>query len=101
LKTLKVDPANGTTLKPYDTHGAGMNRFGTPTQPSGAHGLALKDGVFWYCDATSRDNGGWVCALGLTTHPVGAVLAASEVQSAPDRSGQRTYGFVSGTGAKT
>lgn len=147
LKTLKVDPNDGATLKSYDTHGAGMNKFGNPTRPSGAHGLewvgdqywvatpasgliylmepesgeivrtipapgwrthglawddgalwcvetgdraiykldpadgkllakiqiaaqdpephgmTIRDGVFWYCDATSRDNGGWVCRL--------------------------------------
>ncbi len=147
LKTLKVDPADGKTLKSYDTHGAGMNKFGRPTRPSGAHGLewvgnqywvatpasgliylmepesgkiartipapgwrthglawdkgalwcvetgdraiykmdpadgkllakiqiveqdpephglTMKDGVIWYCDATSRENGGWVCRL--------------------------------------
>lgn len=147
LTTLKVDPSNGKTLKSFDTHGAGMNKFGTPTRPSGAHGLewvgnqywvatpasgliyliepesgeivrtipapgwrthglawdngalwcvetgdraiykldpadgkllakiqiaaqdpephgmTMKDGVFWYCNAASRENGGWVCRL--------------------------------------
>ena len=147
LKTLKVDPDSGKTLKSFDTHGAGMNKFGNPTRPSGAHGIewvgnqywvavpasglvyliepetgdivrsipapgwrthgvawddgalwcvetseraiykmdpkdgkllakiqlseqdpephgmTLRDGVFWYCDAGSRDNAGWVCRL--------------------------------------
>lgn len=147
LKTLKVDPNSGKTLKSFDTPGAGMNKFGNPTRPSGAHGLewvadqywiavpasgliyliepesgkiarsmpapgwrthglawdngalwcvetseraiykmdpkdgkllakiqldkqdpephgmTMKDGVFWYCDATSRENAGWVCRL--------------------------------------
>jgi sugar lactone lactonase YvrE len=147
LTTLKVDPDSGTTLKTFDTHGAGMNKFGNPTRPSGAHGLewvgdqywvatpasgliylidpesgaivrsipapgwrthglawhdgalwcvetseraiykmdprdgkllakiqlseqdpephgmTVKDGVFWYCDAGTRDNAGWVCRL--------------------------------------
>jgi streptogramin lyase len=147
LKTLKVDPKTGQTLAAWDTHGAGMNKFGRPTRPSGAHGiewvddkywiavpasgliylmepatnkivhsipapgwrthglawvdgslwcvesteraiykmdpkdgkllakiqlgpddpephgLTARDGVFWYCDATSKANGGWVCKL--------------------------------------
>jgi hypothetical protein len=147
LKTLKVDAATGKTLQSFDTHGAGMNKFGNPTRPSGAHGLewvggqywiavpasgliyliepasgevarsipapgwrthglawdngalwcvetseraiykmdpndgkllakiqlsdqdpephgmTFRDGVFWYCDATSRENAGWVCRL--------------------------------------
>ena len=147
LKTLKVDPKTGKTLASFDTHGAGMNKFGNPTRPSGAHGLewvgdkywiavpasgliyqiepetgaivhsipapgwrthglawdngslwcvetseraiykmdptdgkllakiqlgeqdpephglTLRDGVFWYSDATGREHGGWVCRL--------------------------------------
>ncbi len=39
LKTLKIDPTTGKTLASFDTHGAGMNKFGNPTRPSGAHGL--------------------------------------------------------------
>jgi streptogramin lyase len=147
LKTMKVDPESGKTLKSFDTPGAGMNKFGNPTRPSGAHGLewvadkywmavpasgliylmepesgkivrsipapgwrthglawdngalwcvettdrtiykmdpengkllariplseqapephglTLKNGVLWYCDATGRENAGWVCRL--------------------------------------
>jgi streptogramin lyase len=47
LKTLKVDPATGKTLKSWDTPGAGMNKFGRPTRPSGAHGLEWVDGKYW------------------------------------------------------
>jgi hypothetical protein len=47
LKTLKVDPETGKTLKSWDTHGAGMNKFGNPTRPSGAHGLEWVDGKYW------------------------------------------------------
>jgi outer membrane protein assembly factor BamB len=47
LKTLKVDPKTGKTLKSFDTPGAGMNKFGKPTRPSGAHGLEWVDGKYW------------------------------------------------------
>lgn len=47
LKTLKVDPASGKTLKAFDTPGAGMNKFGNPTRPSGAHGLEWVEGKYW------------------------------------------------------
>jgi streptogramin lyase len=147
LKTLKLDPNTGKTLAVCETHGAGLNKFGSPTRPSGAHGiewvgdkywvavpasglihlmepetnkivrsipapgwrthglawvdgnlwcamtaenaiykmdpengkllakiqlaqddpqphgLTARDGEFWYCDATSQANSGWVCRL--------------------------------------
>src|SRR5215813_7029877 len=47
LKTLKVDPQTGKTLAAFDTPGAGMNKFGKPTRPSGAHGLKWVDGKYW------------------------------------------------------
>jgi sugar lactone lactonase YvrE len=47
LKTLKVDPRTGKTLESFDTPGAGMNKFGKPTRPSGAHGLKWVDGKYW------------------------------------------------------
>jgi len=47
LKTLKVDPKTGRTLASFDTPGAGMNKFGNPTRPSGAHGLEWIGGNYW------------------------------------------------------
>jgi outer membrane protein assembly factor BamB len=47
LKTLKVDPKTGKTLASFDTHGAGMNKFGNPTRPSGAHGLEWVGDKYW------------------------------------------------------
>jgi hypothetical protein len=47
LKTLKVDPKTGKTLASFDTPGAGMNKFGKPSRPSGAHGLKWVDGKYW------------------------------------------------------
>jgi streptogramin lyase len=45
LKTLKVDPKTGKTLKSFDTPGAGL--YGNLTTPSGAHGLKWVDGKYW------------------------------------------------------
>jgi outer membrane protein assembly factor BamB len=45
LKTLKVDPKTGKTLKSFDTPGAGL--YGKLTTPSGAHGLKWVDGKYW------------------------------------------------------
>ncbi len=45
LKTLKVDPKTGRTLKSFDTPGAGL--YGNLTTPSGAHGLKWVDGQYW------------------------------------------------------
>jgi len=45
LKTLKVDPATGRTLKEFETPGAGF--YGKVTTPSGAHGLKWVDGKYW------------------------------------------------------
>jgi streptogramin lyase len=45
LKTLKVDPKTGATLKSFDTPGAGL--YGNLTTPSGAHGLKWVDGKYW------------------------------------------------------
>jgi streptogramin lyase len=45
LKTLKVDPQTGKTLKSFDTPGAGL--YGRLTTPSGAHGLKWVDGKYW------------------------------------------------------
>ena len=47
LQTLKVDPATGKTLKSFVTPGAGMNKFGNPTRPSGAHGLEWVEDKYW------------------------------------------------------
>jgi streptogramin lyase len=47
LKTLKVDPKTGKTLKSFDEPEAGMPKFGKPTRPSGAHGLKWVDGKIW------------------------------------------------------
>ena len=47
LKTLKVDPKTGKTLASFDEPGAGFPKFGTPTRPSGAHGLKWVDGKIW------------------------------------------------------
>lgn len=47
LKTLKVDPKTGKTLASFDTPGAGFNKFGKPTRPSGAHGLEWVKGKYW------------------------------------------------------
>jgi streptogramin lyase len=47
LKTLKVDPETGKTLAAFETHGAGMNKFGNPTRPSGAHGLEWVGDNYW------------------------------------------------------
>ncbi len=45
LKTLKVDPKTGSTLKSFDTPGAGL--YGNLTTPSGAHGVKWVDGHYW------------------------------------------------------
>jgi streptogramin lyase len=45
LKTLKVDPKTGKTLKAFDTPGAGL--YGNLTTPSGAHGLKWVNGRYW------------------------------------------------------
>ena len=45
LKTLKVDPKTGRTLKSFDTPGAGL--YGNLTTPSGAHGVKWVDGRYW------------------------------------------------------
>lgn len=45
LKTLKVDPKTGKTLKSFDTPGSGY--YGKVTSPSGAHGLKWVDGKYW------------------------------------------------------
>jgi streptogramin lyase len=45
LKTLKVDPKTGKTLKSFDTPGSGL--YGTLTTPSGAHGIKWVDGRYW------------------------------------------------------
>ena len=45
LKTLKVDPKTGKTLKSFETPGAGL--YGKLTTPSGAHGLKWVDGKYW------------------------------------------------------
>jgi streptogramin lyase len=45
LKTLKVDPKTGKTLKSFDTPGSGL--YGKVTTPSGAHGLKWVDGHYW------------------------------------------------------
>src|SRR5215469_13087804 len=45
LKTLKVDPKTGSTLKSFPTPGAGL--YGNLTTPSGAHGLKWVDGRYW------------------------------------------------------
>ncbi len=47
LKTLKVDPKTGKTLKSFDTPGVGLVKWGKPTRPSGAHGLEWVDGKYW------------------------------------------------------
>ena len=47
LKTLKVNPKTGKTLASFDEPGAGFPKFGTPTRPSGAHGLKWVDGKIW------------------------------------------------------
>jgi len=47
LKTLKVDPKTGKTLKSFETPGAGLPKWGKPTRPSGAHGLEWVDGKYW------------------------------------------------------
>jgi len=45
LKTLKVDPKTGKTLKWFDTPGSGL--YGNLTTPSGAHGIKWVDGRYW------------------------------------------------------
>lgn len=45
LKTLKVDPKTGKTLKSFDTPGSGL--YGNLKTPSGAHGLKWVDGKYW------------------------------------------------------
>jgi streptogramin lyase len=45
LKTLKVDPKTGKTLKSFDTPGAGL--YANLTTPSGAHGLKWVNGQYW------------------------------------------------------
>jgi len=45
LKTLKVDPKTGKTLKSFDTPGSGL--YGNLTTPSGAHGIKWVDGRYW------------------------------------------------------
>jgi streptogramin lyase len=45
LKTIKVDPKTGKTLKSFDTPGAGL--YGNLTTPSGAHGLKWVGGKYW------------------------------------------------------
>lgn len=45
LKTLKVDPKTGRTLKSFDTPGSGL--YGKVTTPSGAHGLKWVGGHYW------------------------------------------------------
>ena len=45
LKTLKVDPKTGATLKSFDTPGSGL--YGKTKSPSGAHGLKWVDGRYW------------------------------------------------------
>src|SRR5215469_5729563 len=45
LKTLKVDPKTGATLKSFDTPGSGL--YGNVKTPSGAHGLKWVDGRYW------------------------------------------------------
>ena len=45
LKTLKVDPKTGQTLKSFDTPGSGL--YGNLRTPSGAHGLKWVDGKYW------------------------------------------------------
>jgi len=45
LKTLKVDPKTGKTLKSFDTPGSGL--YGKLTTPSGAHGLKWVNGQYW------------------------------------------------------
>jgi len=48
LKTLKVDPKTGKTLKSFDTPGAGQPKWGPPRpRPSGAHGVEWVDGKYW------------------------------------------------------
>jgi streptogramin lyase len=45
LKTLKVDPKTGRTLKSFETPGSGL--YGNLTTPSGAHGIKWVDGRYW------------------------------------------------------
>jgi streptogramin lyase len=45
LKTLKVDPKTGKTLKSFDTPGSGL--YGNLKTPSGAHGIKWVDGKYW------------------------------------------------------
>jgi outer membrane protein assembly factor BamB len=45
LKTLKVDPDTGKTLKSFDTPGSGL--YGKVTTPSGAHGMKWVNGQYW------------------------------------------------------
>jgi streptogramin lyase len=45
LKTLKVDPKTGKTLKSFDTPGSGL--YGKVKTPSGAHGLKWVNGQYW------------------------------------------------------
>jgi sugar lactone lactonase YvrE len=48
LKTLKVDPKTGKTLKSFDTPGVGQPKWGPPrARPSGAHGLEWVEGKYW------------------------------------------------------
>ncbi len=47
LKTLKVDPKTGKTLRAFDTPGVGLVRWGVPKRPSGAHGMEWVDGKYW------------------------------------------------------
>ncbi|MEO7144933.1 MAG: hypothetical protein ABI165_15660 [Bryobacteraceae bacterium] len=48
LKTLKVDPENGKTLRAFDTPGCGLVKWDHPTRPTGAHGLEwVGGGQYW------------------------------------------------------
>jgi streptogramin lyase len=47
LKTLKVDPATGKTLKSFDTPGVGPIKWGKDHHVSGAHGMEWVDGKYW------------------------------------------------------
>src|SRR5690606_38049085 len=49
----KLDPSDGKLLA----------KIQIAEQDPEPHGMTMKDGVIWYCDATSREHGGWVCRL--------------------------------------
>jgi outer membrane protein assembly factor BamB len=46
-KTMKVDPANGKTIKQWVTPGSGIWSKGPNATVSGAHGIKFVDGKYW------------------------------------------------------